>query len=207
MKQLEDLDFTDNISLLSHKQDGQKKLNHVAEEVEKTDLQINIRKTEVMRLQVGERLPEISLFENKPGNVIESVNLAELYKNKKGVLFSVVGAFTPGCSNAHIPEYINHYETFKKAGYDLIACVSVNDPFVMAAWSQKTKAEGKIKMLADPRGEFTKAIGMELDCSKMLGNIRSKRYSLVVENNVIRSINLDPDHTGLVCLLCIKNVR
>ncbi|CAI9734521.1 peroxiredoxin-5, mitochondrial-like [Octopus vulgaris] len=159
-----------------------------------------------IKLQVGSQLPEIMLFE-RINNSVESVNISELYRSKKGVLFSVVGAFTPGCSNAHIPEYINHYQAFRKAGYDLIACVSVNDPFVMSAWCRQTKSEGKIKMLADPKGDFTKALGMELDCTKLLGNIRSKRYSIVLENSIVQSINLEPDHTGLACLLCIKNMK
>ncbi|CAI9734522.1 peroxiredoxin-5, mitochondrial-like [Octopus vulgaris] len=97
-----------------------------------------------IKLQVGSQLPEIMLFE-RINNSVESVNISELYRSKKGVLFSVVGAFTPGCSNAHIPEYINHYQAFRKAGYDLIACVSVNDPFVMSAWCRQTKSEGKVR--------------------------------------------------------------
>uniref|UniRef100_A0A0B6ZY61 Peroxiredoxin-5 n=1 Tax=Arion vulgaris TaxID=1028688 RepID=A0A0B6ZY61_9EUPU len=155
------------------------------------------------RLQVGETLPDVNLFEGSPNNAIST---RQLYKGKRGVLFAVVGAFTPGCTNTHIPDYLSLYEKFKEEGY-IISCVSVNDPFVMAAWGISTKAAGKIRMLADPRGEFTKALGMDLDCKQVLGGIRSQKYSLVIEDGKILSINVDPEHTGLACLLCIKNMK
>ncbi|XP_048259117.1 peroxiredoxin-5, mitochondrial-like [Haliotis rufescens] len=155
-------------------------------------------------LRVGDRLPNVEVYGATPNDVI---NPAELYKGKRGVLFSVVGAFTPGCSESHIPEYISNHQKFKEEGYDLICCVAVNDPFVMDAWGKELRAEGKIKMLADTRGEFTRAMGMQLDCTKPLGGWRSRRYSIVVEDSVIQQINEDPDHTGLVCLLCIKNMK
>ncbi|KAK3092333.1 hypothetical protein FSP39_001408 [Pinctada imbricata] len=157
-----------------------------------------------LRNKVGERIPSVSVYEGSPDGVI---NPQELFKGKKGILFSVLGAFTPGCSLEHIPEYLQQFEKFKEEGYDLICCVAVNDPFVMAAWGKDVKAEGKIRMLADPAAEFTKALKMELDCTKPLGGLRSKRYSLVVEDAVIKSINTEPDHTGLACLLCIRNYK
>lgn len=89
----------------------------------------------------------------------------------------------------------------------MICCLAVNDPFVMSAWADKLKTKGKIKMLADPQGKFTKAMKMDLDCTKLLGNVRSKRYALVIEDSVIKSVNTEPDHTGLACLLCIRNFR
>ncbi|ESO90082.1 hypothetical protein LOTGIDRAFT_233896 [Lottia gigantea] len=155
-------------------------------------------------LKIGDSLPDIKLYQDTPDN---GISAKELYKGKKGVLFSVVGAFTPGCTHAHIPEYLESADKFKEEGYDLIGCVSVNDPFVMSAWGKNLQAEGKIKMLADTNGEFTKALGMELDCTKLLGNIRSKRYSLVIEDSIIQTINEDPKHSGLVCLLCIRNLK
>ncbi|XP_050407100.1 peroxiredoxin-5, mitochondrial [Patella vulgata] len=155
-------------------------------------------------LKIGDTLPDIKLYEDNPDN---GISVRDIYKGKKGVLFSVVGAFTPGCTHAHIPEYLESADKFKEEGYDLIGCVSVNDPFVMAAWGQDLKAEGKIRMLADTKGEFTKAMGMELDCSKLLGNIRSRRYSLVIEDSKVHTINEDPQHSGLVCLLCIRNLK
>ncbi|OWF50395.1 peroxiredoxin-5, mitochondrial-like [Mizuhopecten yessoensis] len=155
-------------------------------------------------LKIGNELPSVNLYEESPK---DTVNILDLFKGKRGVLFSVVGAFTPGCTEVHLPDYLDHYEKFKNEGYDLICCVAVNDPFVMSAWGKQVKAEGKIRMLADTQAEFTRAISMELDCRKIMGNIRSKRYSMVVENGVIQSINTEPDNSGLSCLLCIKNYR
>jgi 2-Cys peroxiredoxin 5 len=155
-----------------------------------------------IQLQVGETLPDVNLYEDSPDNAISA---RQLYKGKKGVLFAVLGAFTPGCTNTHIPDYLSLYEKFKEEGY-MISCVSVNDPFVMKAWGISTNAAGKIRMLSDPRGEFTKVLGMDLDCKQVLGGIRSQKYSLVIEDGKILSINVDPEHTGLACLLCIKNM-
>ncbi|XP_064599868.1 peroxiredoxin-5, mitochondrial-like [Liolophura sinensis] len=155
-------------------------------------------------MKPGNTLPDIELYDGSPSS---PVNVRELYKGKRGVLFSVLGAFTPGCSQAHIPDYLSNYEHFKDEGYDLISCVAVNDPFVMDAWGKMVNPDGKIKMLADPRAEFTKAMNMELDCTKLMGNVRSKRYSLVIEDSIIKSCNLEPDHTGLACLLCIQNIK
>ncbi|XP_052097892.1 peroxiredoxin-5, mitochondrial-like [Mytilus californianus] len=152
--------------------------------------------------KIGEKLPIVSVYEDTPD---KKVNLQELFKNKRGVLFSVVGAFTPGCTKSHLPEYLENFDRFKEEGYDLICCISVNDPFVMSAWGKQVSAEGKITMLADPKAEFTKAMNMDLDCTKLLGNVRSKRYCLVIEDGIIKSIMTEPNHTGLACLLCIKN--
>jgi len=154
-------------------------------------------------LQVGETLPDVNLYEDSPDNAISA---RQLYKGKRGVLFAVLGAFTPGCTNTHIPDYLSLYEKFKEEGF-MISCVSVNDPYVMKAWGISTNAAGKIRMLADPRGEFTKTLGMDLDCKQVLGGIRSQKYSLVIEDGKILSINVDPEQTGLACLLCIKNMK
>ncbi|PVD26499.1 hypothetical protein C0Q70_14176 [Pomacea canaliculata] len=154
-------------------------------------------------IKVGDPLPDIVLYEGSPNNAVKA---SELYKGKRGIIFAVLGAFNPGCTNAHIPDYLELYHKFKEEGY-LISCVSVNDPFVMAAWGKATGAEGKIRMLADPQAKFTKAMGMELDCTKLLGNFRSQKYSLVIDDSIIQSINVDPDHTGLACLLCITTMK
>ncbi|RUS72994.1 hypothetical protein EGW08_019242 [Elysia chlorotica] len=155
------------------------------------------------KFRVGDTLPDVNLFENSPDNPIPA---STLYKGKRGILFAVVGAFTPGCTNTHIPDYLSLYEKFKEEGY-MISCVSVNDPFVMAAWGKSTNAEGKIRMLADPSGQFTKTLGMDIDCTKLLGGVRSHKYSLVIEDNIIQSVNVDPEFTGLQCLLCIQNMK
>jgi len=150
-------------------------------------------------IKVGDKLPSVNLYEGNPGN---KVNIAELFAAvNKGVIFAVPGAFTPGCSKTHLPGYVEKYDAIKAKGVDLIVCVSVNDPFVMEAWGEAHKATGKVRMLADTAGEFTKAIDMELDLSAALGNVRSKRYSLVVEHGVVKHVNVEPDGKGLTCSL------
>jgi len=113
----------------------------------------------------------------------------------------VPGAFTPNCSKSHLPSYVEKFDQIKSKGVDLVVCISVNDPFVMEAWGEAHKATGKIRMLADTCGHFTKAVGMELDLSVALGNVRSKRYSMVVENGVVTKMHVEPDGRGLTCTL------
>jgi len=150
-------------------------------------------------IKVGDKLPSVELYENNPGN---KVNILELFSGaKKGIIFAVPGAFTPGCSKTHLPGYVDKFATIKEKGVDLVACVSVNDPFVMEAWGEAHHATGKIRMLADTNGEFTKAIDMELDLKAALGSVRSKRYSLLVENGVVTHVNVEPDGKGLSCSL------
>ncbi|CAH1264365.1 PRDX5 [Branchiostoma lanceolatum] len=151
-----------------------------------------------MPIKVGDKLPGIDLYENTPGN---KVNVSKLFAGKKGVLFAVPGAFTPGCSKTHLPGYVSKAGDLKAKGVQVVACVSVNDPFVMEAWGKDQKAEGKVRMLADSAADFTKAIGLELDATGLLGNIRSKRYSMLVEDGVVKQLNVEPDGTGLSCSL------
>lgn len=149
-------------------------------------------------IKPGDKLPTVPLFEGSPAN---KVNLAELFGNKKGIVFAVPGAFTPGCTKTHLPGYVEKAKDLKAKGVEVIACISVNDPFVMEAWGKAHNADGKIHMLADPAGAFTKAVDMQLDLSSVLGNVRSKRYSLVVENGVVKHVNVEPDGKGLTCSL------
>jgi len=152
-----------------------------------------------MPIKVGDALPSVEVFENSPG---EKVNVAELFKGKKGVLIALPGAFTPNCTITHLPGYIADYNKLKAKGVDVVACLSVNDPFVMAAWGKALKADGKITMLADTCGEFTKAVDMELAAAiPILGNMRSKRYALVIEDSVVTAVNVEPDGMGVVCSL------
>jgi len=150
-----------------------------------------------MPIKVGDKIPDVELFEGTPGN---KVSAATLFAGKKGVLFAVPGAFTPGCSKTHLPGYVEKAEELTSKGAEVIACVSVNDPFVMDAWG-KAQGAGKIRMLADTCGAFTKAIDMEVDLSAVLGTVRSKRYSMVVEDGVVKALNVEPDGTGLTCSL------
>lgn len=151
----------------------------------------------------GDPLPSVDLYLDTPNN---KVNAHELFKGKRGILFSVLGAFTPGCKK-HIPEYLEHYDQFKAEGFDLLVCVVVNDPYVVAAWAKSLDTKDKILMLADPTAEFTKAMKMDLDCRHIMGTIRSKRYSVVIENGIMKGFQMEPEDTGLACLLCIKNLN
>ena len=120
----------------------------------------------------------------------------EIFKGKKVVLFAVPGAFTPGCSNTHMPGYVVHVDDIKAKGVDTVACVSVNDAFVMGAWGKTQNAE-HLLLLADGSGEFTQAIGLELDARGFGMGTRSKRYSMIVDNGVVTSLNVEPDGAGV----------
>eukprot|EP01098_Paradermamoeba_levis_P009686 TRINITY_DN4049_c0_g1_i3.p1 TRINITY_DN4049_c0_g1~~TRINITY_DN4049_c0_g1_i3.p1 ORF type:complete len:159 (-),score=39.47 TRINITY_DN4049_c0_g1_i3:73-549(-) len=147
---------------------------------------------------VGVRFPAAVLHEGTPKTEVKT---DELLKGKKVVLFAVPGAFTPGCSKSHLPGYVADHEKLKSKGVDEIICLSVNDAFVMDAWGQAHQAQGKVRMLADPRAELTKALGMELDATASLGNVRSKRYSMVITDGVISAFYPEPDGRGLTCSL------
>mmetsp|Transcript_141311 Transcript_141311/g.439182 ORF Transcript_141311/g.439182 Transcript_141311/m.439182 type:complete len:209 (+) Transcript_141311:38-664(+) len=149
----------------------------------------------------GDELPSVVVDEGKPG---EGVNVLELFKGKKGILFAVPGAFTPTCSEKHLPGYIDGAEDLKAAGAEVIACVSVNDPFVMAAWGKQQEAEGKVRMLADSKLELTKALDMELDATAKLGTVRSKRYAMLVDDGKIVRLGMDDDSFAPVMLEALK---
>jgi len=159
-----------------------------------------------MPLKVGDKLPSVELFEGNPGN---KVNIADSVKGNKVVIFGVPGAFTPGCSKTHLPGYVQQADEIRGKGVSDIICVSVNDPFVHSAWGEQHKAEGKVKMLADPRAEFTKAIELDIDLTAVLGTVRSKRYAMLVEDGVVKALEVEPDNTGLTCSVSnnfIKNI-
>ncbi|CAG0888584.1 unnamed protein product [Cyprideis torosa] len=139
------------------------------------------------------------VFEDSP---VTGHNIAEFCKGKNVVLFGVPGAFTPGCSQTHLPSYVERADELRSQGIDEIICVSVNDPFVVSAWGKHHEVEKKgIKMFADTNCEFTKALGLEIDLSKALGSVRSKRYSMLLEDGVVKQLNVEPDGTGLTCSL------
>jgi len=148
-------------------------------------------------ISVGDKLPSVSVNENSPG---ESVNVADLFKGKKGILFAVPGAFTPGCSKTHLPGYLEKAGALTSAGAAVIACISVNDAFVMSEWGKANGADGKVRMLADVNAEFTKACGLTKDIPP-LGGVRSVRYSMIIDDGVVKALNVEPDGTGLSCSL------
>ncbi|KAL0267388.1 UNVERIFIED_CONTAM: hypothetical protein PYX00_009676 [Menopon gallinae] len=151
-------------------------------------------------IQVGDNLPECILCEGTPGN---KVNIRELCNKKKVIIFGLPGAFTPGCSRTHVPGYLKNYKLIRSKGVHLIICISVNDAFVMEAWAKEQNTEGKIRMLADPDAAFTTAMNLHIEIPA-LGGIRSKRYSMVVDDNVVKKISIEPDGTGLSCTLAEK---
>lgn len=143
-------------------------------------------------IQIGQTLPDVQLSQRtSEGTLTHSVK--NLFANKKVVLFAVPGAFTPTCSEAHLPGYIVLADKLKDKGVDLIACVSVNDAFVMKAWGEAHNAS-EILMLADGDASFTKALGLEMDTGNF-GGVRSQRYAMVIENNVVTLLNVEPPKT------------
>lgn len=143
-----------------------------------------------MAIAVGEKLPEAKFKEKTPDGPIE-VSTSDLFKGKKVVLFAVPGAFTPTCSLNHLPGYLENRDAILERGVDDIAVVSVNDWFVMGAWAEKAGGTGKIRFLSDWDASFTKAIGLDMDMSGAGLGIRSKRYSMLVEDGVVTSLNIE----------------
>ncbi|MEI8593585.1 peroxiredoxin [Photobacterium sp. Hal280] len=139
-------------------------------------------------IQQGQTLPAATLSElTKDGMVNHDV--AELFAGKKVVLFAVPGAFTPTCSESHLPGYVVLADQLKAKGVDIIACVSVNDAFVMQAWGEAQNAS-EIMMLADGDGSFTKALGLEMDTATF-GGLRSQRYAMIIDNGVVTQLNVE----------------
>ncbi|XP_020376471.1 peroxiredoxin-5, mitochondrial [Rhincodon typus] len=160
-----------------------------------------------MPIKIGDKLPAVNVHEGDPHNI---VNTANLFKGKKGVLFGVPGAFTPACAKSHLPSYVENYEELKKKGIEIIACISVNDAFVMSAWGKDQKTDGKVRMLADPTGEFTRAVGLELDKEQLiaaLGNKRCQRFVMVLDDGVVKQLQVEQDGTGLNCSLASHTLK
>jgi len=139
-----------------------------------------------MTIQIGDHIPHAVLNVLKDG--VQAVSTDDVFKNKNVMLFAVPGAFTPTCSAKHLPGYIQHLEEFKKRGVD-VACMAVNDAFVMNAWAKSQNVpEDGITMLADGNGSFTKALGLEMDGSGYGLGQRCQRFALYAENGVVKSI-------------------
>ena len=141
-------------------------------------------------IKVGDKIPSATLMQMKDGGP-KPVSTDQIFAGKKVALFALPGAFTPTCSAKHLPGFINHSQALKAKGIDTIACVSVNDAFVMGAWGEQQKAGDKVMMLADGNGDFTRALGLELDATKFGMGKRSQRYSMVVDNGVVKQLNVE----------------
>jgi len=143
-----------------------------------------------MTLKVGDKLPSITL-KTMTADGPKDITTDALFSGKKAVLFALPGAFTPGCSMKHVPGFVRHHEDIKAKGVDFVACLSVNDAFVMGAWEKDQKSEGKVMMLADGSADFTKAVGLSMDASGYGMGVRSQRYAAIVENGVVTHLNVE----------------
>src|SRR5204863_7141252 len=150
-----------------------------------------------MTIKVGDRLPAGSLSEfievETAGCTLGPNNfkIDDLTRGKKVVLFGLPGAFTPTCSAKHVPSYVANYDALKAKGVDDIICMSVNDAFVMGAWAKDQKTGGKIRMMGDGSGQYTKALGLELDLVARGMGVRCQRFSALVDNGVVKTLNVE----------------
>jgi glutaredoxin/glutathione-dependent peroxiredoxin len=149
-----------------------------------------------MTIKVGDKIPSVTLRQVTPEGPKE-VAADELFRGKRVALFAVPGAFTPACSQRHMPGYVERAADIKAKGVDMIACVAVNDAAVLTAWAKDQKAGDKVTMLADGSGDFTRALGLELDLTKAGLGKRSQRYSMLIDNGIVKSLNVE-DSPGKV---------
>lgn len=141
-------------------------------------------------IKAGDKLPGGTLFEmGKDGP--QAVSVDDLVKGKRVVIFGLPGAFTPTCSAKHLPGYVSLADRLKAKKIDEIVCLSVNDAFVMGAWGKEQGVEGKVRMLGDGSGTYTKALGLELDLTDKGLGVRCQRFSMLVDNGVVKSLNIE----------------
>ena len=150
-----------------------------------------------MTIQIGDRLPEGTLSEfietETAGCSLgpNTFQVRDLVAGKKIVIFGLPGAYTPTCSAQHVPGYVQHAEALKAKGVDEIWCISVNDAFVMGAWGRDQKATGIVRMMADGNAAYSKALGLDADFSKHGMGTRSQRYSMLVEDGIVKQLNVE----------------
>lgn len=142
-------------------------------------------------IQEGEKIPAGISLQYMDGKKVQNIDSQELFANQKTIIFAVPGAFTPTCSELHLPGYITHSYELKKLGIDQIICISVNDAFVMDAWARDHNVVDEVRFIADGNGDFTRALGLQVDMSKFGFGERSKRYSMLVEDGVIKMLNVE----------------
>jgi peroxiredoxin len=144
-----------------------------------------------MALKVGDRVPSVTLRHLTPEGMKE-VSSDEFFRGRKVALFAVPGAYTRTCSQRHLPSYVTNAAALKAKGVDEIACIAVNDAFVMGAWGKEHGAAGKVTMLGDGSADFTNAVGLDLDRISAGMGVRSQRYSMLVEDGVVKQLNVEP---------------
>ena len=150
-----------------------------------------------MTIKVGDSLPDSTFMTMGPDGTPKPTKTAEIFGGKRVALFAVPGAYTPTCHKQHMAGFVQNYDELKSKKFDVVACTSVNDIFVLTNWAKDSKADGKILMLADGSAEFAKKIGLEIDLGARGLGTRSKRYSMVVEDGVVKALNLEdgpPNH-------------
>ena len=144
-----------------------------------------------MTIKVGDKIVNEPLMIPSKEKGVGSLNLQEFSKGKKIIVFAVPAAFSPTCSRTHLPGYLENYDKLMEKGIDTIICVSVNDIFVMKAWAKDQNSGDKVILAADGSAKFTKAIGMDVDLDAFGQGIRSKRYSMLIDDSIIKSINIE----------------
>lgn len=148
-----------------------------------------------MPIQEGDRIPSVTL-KHLTDEGMQEITTDEIFKGQKVVMFAVPGAFTPTCSNQHLPGFVNHADDFKAKGIDRIVCMAVNDPFVMKAWGTHSGVADKVMMLPDGNGELTRALGLEMDGSGVSLGQRSKRFAMLVEDGTVKALGIDDKGLG-----------
>jgi glutaredoxin/glutathione-dependent peroxiredoxin len=143
-----------------------------------------------MTIKIGDSLPQVE-FNTMTTDGQQKLSTDVVFAGRKVVLFAVPGAFTPTCSMNHLPGFLTHFDAIKAKGADTIACTSVNDVHVMSAWAKQSGADGKILMLADGNAEFAKACGLAFDLAVAGMGERSRRYSMIVDNGVVKALNVE----------------
>jgi glutaredoxin/glutathione-dependent peroxiredoxin len=143
-----------------------------------------------MTIKVGDKIPSVDL-QLMGANGVETISSDDLFGGKKVVLFALPGAFTPTCSASHLPGYVVQADDILARGVDLIACLSVNDAFVMDAWGKQHNADDRVMMLADGSAHFTQAVGLEVDLDAAGMGLRSQRYAMVVNDGVVETLNIE----------------
>ena len=146
-----------------------------------------------MKIKVGDKLPVCEFFYLNQKSEVKKISTSDIFKNQKVVLLGMPGAFTKTCSAIHLPGYVKNYDTAKKKGISKIVCVAVNDPNVMKAWGENQEVGDKIFMIGDPFLNFTKAIGAEVDKSEKGLGIRSNRYTMLVENEIVKKFEVEKE--------------
>jgi len=146
-----------------------------------------------MKIKVGDKLPVSEFFYLNQKNEVKKISTSDIFKNQKIVLLGMPGAFTKTCSAIHLPGFVKNYDIAKKKGVSKIVCVAVNDPNVMKAWGENQGVSDKIFMIGDPFLNFTKAIGAEVDKSEKGLGIRSNRYTMLVENEIVKKFEVEKE--------------